>query len=311
MNDPIISNWESKHEKVFGKQIVHLKHRLHEMEIFSEDYLSSLIERYPKELYELSTMGYDRTVNEWREGDFGGLSGKEVLEAIKKGRMWLDLRRIQDIDPAFGKVIDDVFAEFNERVPGLSTYKHKLGVLISSPNVQVYYHADQPGQSLWQIAGRKTVYVYPNEEPFLSAKDLEGIVMRETQEEVHYETWFDDYAEVIDFGPGEMLHWPLNRPHRVVNQDSMNISLTMEHWTTEVRNAFVVNYANGVMRRYLGMNPTNRKPEGLHVYPKAAFAYAWKKLGMSKGREFVHKVTFRADPKAPNGLVLLTANEQD
>ncbi len=99
----------------------------------------------------------------------------------------------------------------------MRTYKHNLGILVSSPGAQVYYHADIPGQALWQIAGRKRVYIYPNTSPFLEPESIENIVMGTQEEEIPYQTWFDAHAEIHDLKPGDMLHWPLNGPHRVVN----------------------------------------------------------------------------------------------
>jgi len=49
-----------------------------------------------------------------------------------------------------------------------------------------------------------------------------------------------------------MVHWPLNCPHRVENEDCLNISVTTEHWTTDLRKQYAVNYANGILRRKFG-----------------------------------------------------------
>ena len=64
-----------------------------------------------------------------------------------------------------------------ETVPGFSPFRTKMTVLISSPDIQVYYHCDVPGQTLWQVRGNKTVSVYPNRAPFLEQAALERIVL--------------------------------------------------------------------------------------------------------------------------------------
>jgi hypothetical protein len=64
-----------------------------------------------------------------------------------------------------------------------------------------------------------------------------------------------------------------------------------------------VNYANGVLRRKFGLTGMNASPSGLHVYPKAALALAWKKLNLGKGDRFVRKVDFRVDPASPAGMM--------
>ena len=64
-----------------------------------------------------------------------------------------------------------------ETVPGFSPFRTKMTVLISSPDIQVYYHCDVPGQTLWQVRANKTVSAYPNRAPFLEQAALERIVL--------------------------------------------------------------------------------------------------------------------------------------
>ena len=43
-----------------------------------------------------------------------------------------------------------------------------------------------------------------------------------------------------------MMHWPLYSPHRVENLDCVNISMTTEYWTEDIRRRQMVNLANGI-----------------------------------------------------------------
>ncbi|WDR01743.1 hypothetical protein PSQ19_13475 [Devosia algicola] len=83
-----------------------------------------------------------------------------------------------------------------------------------------------------------------------------------------YEPWYDDYAEVHMLEAGKMLHWPLNGPHRVVNENMLNVSFTTEHWTDELRKHYAVNYANGFMRGRTGFNKLSQQTTGLSYYAK-------------------------------------------
>ncbi|MEM7425870.1 MAG: hypothetical protein AAF441_07230 [Pseudomonadota bacterium] len=302
MTPEILTNWNDRHAKLFGKHTVKLTHKLEDSGLFSMDAIAELIDGYPDSHYNVNSMGSDHRRKQWREGVIAGQSGEDVLKAIAKGRMWINLRRVMEVDERYNALLKKIFAEFEGLVPGLETYKHNLGILVSSPGAQVYYHADVPGQALWQIAGRKRIYIYPNVSPFLEPADLEAIITGQQEEEIPYETWFDDFAEVHDLEPGEMLHWGLNGPHRVVNEDCLNISVTTEHWTSEIRNSYAVNYANGVLRSNFGYSPRSRDIHGLSVYPKAAITMAWKKLKLNRASEFVRKIDFHVDASAPNGM---------
>ena len=158
MQADIISNWEDRHESLFGVELVKLNHRLIDSGLFSREALGKVIERCPAEHLGLRAMGTEIDDPKRMEGELGNASGMEAIEAIEKGRMWMNIRRVMDWAPEYRTLLDEVFGEFEARMPGFKTFKRNLGVLISSPNANVFYHADIQGQSLWQIEGIKSVY---------------------------------------------------------------------------------------------------------------------------------------------------------
>ena len=303
MHEDIISNWEPRHQSLFGIELVKLNHRLAETGLFTREALGKVIERCPAEHLGLRAMGTEIDDPKRMEGELGGASGIQAIEAIEKGRMWMNIRRVMDWAPEYKKLLDDIFDEFQARMPEFKTFKRNLGVLISSPNANVFYHADIQGQSLWQIEGSKSVYIYPRSEVFLTPQSVEKILLRETAEDMPYEKWFDEYATVAELNPGEIITWPLYAPHRVRNHDCLNISVTMEHWTQQIWNSYAVHYGNGVLRRTLGLQNTSTRDHGLHVYPKAGAAFLWKKLGKQITGDVVKQRDFRIDAKSPIGRV--------
>lgn len=298
----IIKNWTHADRQLFGRQPVRLNHDLAESGLFSEETLAEVIEEVPASHYNLTTMGYDHDNPEWKEGHINGHKGRDVIDAIRRGRMWLNLNALQDIDRRYRDVLDQMMGDFEGAVDDLNTFRRSLGVLVSSPKVRVFYHADVPGQSLWQVSGRKRLYVYPNTEPFLRPEDMEKIVLGVTEEEIPYQPWFDDHAKVFELGPGEMVHWPVNGPHQVFNEDCLNISVTTSHWTNAIRNAYAVNYANGVLRQNFGYAPRSTQPVGASLYAKAALAMVWKKLNLQKGKQYIREIQFKIDPADPTGI---------
>lgn len=307
MINSIIENWSDRKTEIFGNQTVLFNHRLKDTGLFTHEALAELIEKCPSDHYNITTMGYDPFNPEWREGVVGDASGADTIRAIKNGRMWLNMRKVGEIDARYDKVLNKIFDEFESLVPGFDTFKRQIGILVSSPKVQVFYHADVPGQSLWQVEGTKKVYIYPPRDPYLSKESLEGIILGRTEEEIPYNKSFDKHAEIFDLEPGQALHWPLNGPHRIENADCLNISVTTEHWTKEIRNSYAVNYANGVLRRGLGLKTMAAQPKGLHVYPKAALTLVHKKLNLGKSTKVVRKVDFKVNPSAPKGIMDIPA----
>ncbi len=304
MSEPIFTNWSPEHTKAWGNAPLRLQHRLHEHPLYSMDALADLIDRYPREQYALVHMGAQKERRLWREGEIGSMSGHQVIDAIAKGRMWLNLRNIGQVDKRYKDILDEIFEEVRHNVPGYDTYARTSGILISSPNAQVYYHMDLPGQSLWQIHGTKRVYLYPDKAPFLTFEELERIALFEVEVDIPYEPWYDEHATVFEISGGEMLHWPLNAPHRVENLDCLNVSMTTEYWTEAIRRRQMINMANGILRHKLGLNPTSIATSGPGFWAKAALQAGVRRAGfLKKERKQRRPIEFRLDDERPGEVV--------
>jgi hypothetical protein len=301
----IFTEWQPRHSVLWGRQPLCLGHRLHEHPLFSRASLASLIERYPASNYMLVKVGPPGHEREWREGDFGSLSGEEVITAIEHGSMWLNLLRVNEVDNRFGALLDDLFAELEAHLPSYQTFKRICGILISSPQAQVYYHFDTSGQSLWQIAGSKRVYVYPASSPFLARDELEAVCLYNNETNIRFEDWYDDYASVFTIGPGQMLSWPLNAPHRVENL-GFSVSMTVEYQMRDIQRKVRVNGANCILREQLGIHPTNRT-SGPGFWAKTALLGAAKLSGVVEAKRRGRRpITFRLHPDIPGDIIEVT-----
>jgi len=269
MTQPIFPSWQPSDTEAWGKRPMRFAHTLHQSPLFSDDALASLISRYPKGAYGLINTAGQHERRLWREGDIGGVPGAKVIEAIGKGRMWLNLRNASGIDPAYGALLEQMFAEFRSHLPGFDPIWSSMGILISSPGARVFYHADMPGQALGQIRGRKTVYVYPAASPYLTPQGLENIALSGHELSLEYKPEFDSAATVFEAEPGQMFHWPLNAPHRVDNHDMLNVSITLEFLTPAIKRHQVVTAANGILRQKLGVSGLSARTDSAAYWPKA------------------------------------------
>lgn len=303
MLSPIITNWDAAKIADFGSKPLHFRHCVHETDLFSDDRLARLIERAPRENYYVNTMppgAKDKSVR--REGEIRGLAGQDVLKAVRDGQIWILLLYPEKTDPDYGRLLDGIYDEMTSKVPSLRVHKKKISILVSSPDIPVFYHCDLAGQTLWQVRGIKTVYVYPNHEPYLPQPNLEKIVLNEAHEiSLPYDSAWDHDAEVFTIEPGDMLHWPLNAPHRIQNASCLNVSFTTEHVTDLVRRNYAVNYGNGILRRTLGLQHLSKSLTGPAYWMKFGTMAAAKALKLQKGREQTFKIDFAVDPNSPGG----------
>ena len=304
MTGRIFGKWDETHSQLWSHQPVRLEHEMHRSPAFSMDELAKLIENYPREHYSLVKTGARGSSRVWREGDIGDLSGRQVVEAISRGGLWLNLRNVTSVDRRYRELVDQMFAEVAAHVPGFDAPTHQAGILISSPDAQVYYHADLPGQGLVQISGRKRVYLYPNTPPFVRPEHLEDIALFDVEVDIPYEPWYDRYAQVIDLEPGQMLNWPLNAPHRVENLGTVNISMTVSYVSQDIRRAEIVNLANGMLRHRFGYAPRSRSIRGPSYFGKAVMQKLLRDgKWLKRERTARRTIDFRLDADHPGEIV--------
>jgi hypothetical protein len=306
----VFTDWTSDTAAQWGRKPLSLAHSWHTDPLFSLDSLASLIERYPVSEYALvrtgkrGDQGPERDKRRWREGEIGALNGREVIDAIGRGGMWLNLRNVHTLDARYAALLNAAHDELSQHMPGFAPSALRMGILVSSPDAQVHFHADLPGQALWQIAGAKRVYLYPPRAPYLPPQVLEQIAMTALEVGIPYDPAFDADATVFDLLPGQMLHWPLNAPHRVDNLNVVNISVTTEYWTPEIRRSQMVTVANGVLRRHLGLSPDGRHLSGPGFWAKAVLQAAWRRSPWARReRRLQRPVDFRLVHDAPDGWV--------
>lgn len=304
--EKVFPHWTAENTANFNKAPIRLKQTLYKSELFSDAALARLIDRYPQGAYGLVHTGGQSEKRRWREGRIDGVPGAKVIDMIAagaQGPMWLNLRHASEIDPGYEEMLQRMFAELDEHVGPLGVIWRSMGILISSPGARVYYHADMPGQALAQIRGKKRVYVYPAEPPYLTPEGLETIALNSMELDVKYEPSFDDHALALDIEPGDMLHWPLNAPHRIDNHDCLNVSITIEYVTPEIRRHQIVTAANGILRRQLGMTPRSTSTSGPGFWAKAVLNAGARRSGLlARGAAKRRPLTFALDQNAPGGM---------
>jgi hypothetical protein len=302
------TGWSQEEALAFGRQPLVAKHRLLDSPLFGDRALLDLLQSYPRDRMQVFTMGADVTrKDEWQPVAIGTSSGAEIWEAIARGRLWCKLLQVHAVDRRYRELLDQLYGELAERCPGFSPLGMQATLLISSPTALVYYHADPQPNLLWHVRGSKRVWVYPSGDRELIDQDLmEDIFAAFVDEEAPYDPAFDRKAKVFDLHPGEVISWPQNSPHRIVNQRDINVSLSTVHETPESDRRKLVYCANRLLHRRYGLPVRSVREAGPGSFGKRLVYRTHRHFGLIQSpKRRVYVTNLRLDAQSPQGMTTI------
>lgn len=300
----MLKDWSEDHTARFQKDILTFRHGLKETGLFTDDAIIELLNKHPKNMLDVCTMGDpDHPVypNRFRTGDFTDVDGKTILDAAKAGAVWVNVRRAMNLHPEYKAALDKMYGGISEET-GNKVYTANGGILISSPVCKVPYHFDKTEVILWHVRGKKRIYIYPETEKFIPDQAYEQTLLVDIEDDLPYEKSFDKDAKVFDLEEGQAITWPLNSPHRVDNT-AFCISVTTEYSTREsgMKNAAMI--ANATLRHKFGVETNYRDATPVGRQLKSYFGRVIRKVGLAPKQDRTDYVTFKVDPKVPGFIV--------
>jgi hypothetical protein len=273
---------------------LHFKHKFADSPLFSEMSIANWLETHPEALTDVNiNVIHPDGKFRIRTGSRGGLSGVELLEKVRSGEIWINLRDAFNASAEGQALLDRAFGELFAHNPSFKAQKVYANLLISAPQARVPFHADTPDVALFHICGRKRIYIYPNIAPYLSDLDMERVALRETTEDLLYDPNWDAGAHYYDLEPGDAVAWPTNAPHRIDNLGTLNISLSCEFstWSSRLRSG--AHYTNGTLRRRFKMSPVPYSKAGsFGIACRWVASLFLKRLNLNKAAQIKHVEEF-------------------
>ncbi len=296
----LIADWNGVDPRKAKTEIVRFNHRLAETGLFTDEALARLIDETPREEVTICTMQPCPPADvRWIAGNAKDLDGAALIEAAKRGRLWVSPRNAMTKHPTYRKVFDQLMGEFG-KAAGMRILSADASVLISSADMGIFFHVDPAETMLWHIRGTKTLLVYPPREDIVTEQALEAILLKETLSDLPWRPDMEKEAVAVTLKGGEAVSWPIHSPHRVLNGADLNVSMSVEFSTPRSMLTNGVFYTNGILRRRLGMNPQTRGTPGVLKPAYWAAARAIKALAPPKTNvERAHVRMFDVDLSAP------------
>jgi len=299
-------DWSPQEYADFGIKPQVNPHSYHELPLFNDDALVELLNGYPRKNLQAHTMGEDPCrYEDWKQVNIHQeTTGAEMLAAVRKGRMWINLTHIEQHNSTYAEIIDGMYAHLDEHCEHLNQPRSThSALLISSPGAQVYFHLDAEPNMIWHMRGKKHIWMYPAMDLDITPQDfLEDIYSGEIDEDIPYKPEYDELAMHHLLTPGEAASWPHNAPHRILNVD-LNVSLATSYYTPDIYKRQYVQLANRFVLRNLGIKNRSIEEDGLLPAIKRMTYRVLNQIRPFKKRAVANYLTdLEMDPNAPMGM---------
>lgn len=251
--------------KNFGNSLECAPHDYAKLDLFSDAALIELLNRHPRRRLQCFTMGTDpEKPEEWQAVCIAGVSGKRLFDAVKEGRIWINVTNIDHYDERYKVLIEKMYEHVETLCPSVQDPGKGYNTLVlASPGTQFYYHVNPENNMLWNMRGRLTVSALPAMDfRFVSQPLLEEIFAREASGSIPFKNEFEKFAEHVNAEGGDCVWWPQSAPIRMQYRDFCVLLVTSYHCPVRHRRDNV-QLANRYLLRKLGIKNRSIAETGL------------------------------------------------
>jgi hypothetical protein len=242
----------------FDREPFAFAHNLHTIDVFGSESLGLLAKHYadyPQDYF--VSAGAPSAATDFFSVPHGHCKPHEAMERLDSAAIRILLKRPEDHDPRFRKMLDLLFRKVIELRGGLGSEKLvrlESAIFITSASATTPFHFDPEIAFFSQVAGEKIYHVYSPSilgEPELEHFYLQGVV-NIGQVPLHGRD--PGREHVFALGPGKGLHQPQNSPHWVETCAQRSISYSFVFETDATRAAGRTRAFNHYLRK-LGLEP--------------------------------------------------------
>ena len=208
----------------------------------------------------------------------------ETIRSIATAGAWVALKRVEQ-HSGYAELLDELLAQLAAAVEPRTgaMLRREAFVFISSPGSVTPFHFDPEHNVLFQVAGSKTVTVFPAGDPAVAGAQVdEEFHLGQRHRNLPWRDGFAALGEPFELSAGEALHIPVKAPHWVENGPEVSVSLSVT-WRSEWSFAEADAHAlNRVLRR-LGVEPRRPAPFPAGNRAKALSYRLLRRIGGAPG----------------------------
>lgn len=297
-------DWNPEQARQFGLVAQSARHHVHELPWFDDAGLIKLIENQPRTHLRVFQSGVDplHRHRDHQPVDTAGVNAAEIVEAVKRGKLWVNLQRIDSVQKDFDLLGKRLYAEIESECPHFHpVWINRAFLFVSSPGAMVYLHADYQPNMLWHLRGNKTIWIYPPYHKSIVSDERMQEICAGGEDDIEYQHSFDALGQAFSIAPGATVSWPARAPHRVVNGDNLNVSLSTFHETAEDYDRVLEHRADYLFRTKAPWARPLANPLG-PAFKRNIFKLC-ERAGLTTGRPVKeYWARLRIDPTAPAGV---------
>lgn len=183
-------------------------------------------------------------------------SAADTLSHIADARAWMSLLNVQT-DAQYRVLVDEVLDGIRQHIepvdPGMC---YRGGwIFITSPNTITPFHFDKEHNFLFQLQGRKKIYVWDHRDTVTASEAArDRFHACHERDLLEWSESLRERAQVFELEPGQGAYMPSTSPHMVENGDGPSITMSFTYYTDATRRDSLLHRAHYKMRK-LGLNP--------------------------------------------------------
>ncbi len=188
---------------------------------------------------------------------------------------------------AYDKEYQSLLEQILEEVDGLSGFalRREIGwssmtILLSSPGMTTPYHIDHQSNLLFQLRGRKNVYILDSRDRRVVSDATIERYYGGDKHAADYRDELQGQAAICELTPGVAVHNPSLGPHWVTNENEVSVSVSVNYSLRESEGSARVYQVNRYLRR-LGLKPTPPGQSRLRDWIKRE---PWRLLAPARSR---------------------------
>jgi hypothetical protein len=246
-------------ERSFNREPIGFNHNLSTLGMFELDSLRTLAEKYAGHdsdyMVASSASAPDQKFRSVKTTD---LSPAQAIERLNTESVRIFLKRPQNYDPRFQKLLDELTAQVISQSPELKAdriLRLESSIFLTSAKTLTPFHFDPSAVFFFQISGEKIYHLYPP--AALTEPEMEEFYFRGLVDIAQVELNRRDpkLEHVFNLSAGKGLHQPQNAPHWVETSGDISISYSFFFETEAARKISRTRGFNYYMRK-VGAEPT-------------------------------------------------------